>query len=310
MNLVKTNITNIGDPFVLKVKDVYYMYATSSSDGICVWAGNNLDNLQRQGLCYFAQNSFGINCFWAPEVVQRKDGKFVMFLTARDARSDGLRVAAAVADSPLGPFVDVENTPLFDEGAAIDASCFVDEDGQAYLYYVRDCWDHIVDGNHVSQIFVRRLDETLTKVVSEAVLVATPSQPWENKPYPGALVSELDDWLQREKREYFLWNEGPFVYKKDGLYYLTYSANCFDSRYYGVGLAVANSPLGPFVKQSEPLLQVNDGQTCGTGHSMFFEDDGQVFMAFHCHTDYSRPSGDRCFCYCKVAISDGKIEIL
>lgn len=310
MNLVKTNITNIGDPFVLTDNGVYYMYATSSSNGFCVWSGTDLDNLQPQGLCYLAQNSFGINCFWAPEVVRRADGKYVMFFTARDARLDSLRVGVALADSPLGPFVDIADNPLLNDGATIDASCFIDDDGKAYLYYVKDCWENVVDGIHVSQIYVVRLDDTLTKVISHPVLVAQPTEPWENKPYPAPLVCELDDWLQKDERVYFLWNEGPFVCKKDGLYYLTYSANCFDSRYYGVGLATSNSPTGPFVKQSKPLLQVNDGQTCGTGHSMFFDVNGQTMMAFHCHTDYSKPNGNRRFCYCKVQIADGKITIL
>lgn len=310
MNLVKTNITNIGDPFVMIHNGVYYMYATSSANGFCVWSGSSLDNLQPQGLCYLAQNSFGINCFWAPEVVRRADGKFVMFFTARDARLDSLRVGVALADSPLGPFVDIADNPLGNDGATIDASCFIDDDGKAYLYYVKDCWENVVDGTHVSQIYVVRLDDTLTKVISDPVLVAYPTEPWESKPYPAPLVCELDDWLQRDKREYFLWNEGPFVCKKDGLYYLTYSANCFDSRYYGVGVATAKSPLGPFVKQSEPLLQINDGQTGGTGHSMFFDDNGQTMMALHCHTDYSKPNGNRRFCYCKVQIADGKITIL
>jgi hypothetical protein len=45
-----------------------------------------------------------------------------------------------------------------------------------------------------------------------------------------------------------MWNEGAFMYKHNGKYYLTYSANPFWAREYAVGYAVADSPLGDFVK--------------------------------------------------------------
>ena len=48
-----------------------------------------------------------------------------------------------------------------------------------------------------------------------------------------------------------MWNEGAFMYKHNGKYYLTYSANLW-AREYAVGYAVADSPLGDFVKPEKP----------------------------------------------------------
>jgi GH43 family beta-xylosidase len=48
--------------------------------------------------------------------------------------------------------------------------------------------------------------------------------------------------------------EGPFVWKQDGRYWLFYAANDFTDPAYGIGAAVADHPLGPYVKQAEPLI--------------------------------------------------------
>lgn len=296
----KTNIVNIGDPFVLLENGTYYLYATSASDGFLVWKGTDLNKLEKVGYCLEAKNSFGDGRFWAPEVVKRKDGKFILHYTANMPNA-GLRCGVAIADSPLGPFADVfPGKPMFDlGGGTIDATCFVDDDGSAYLYYSRDCWDNVVDGVNTSQIFAVRLDETLTRVVSSPVLVATPQKRWETHKIPAPCIRDVDRYVQEEKHVAFLWNEAPYVVKRNGLYCLTYSANCFDSRYYGVGLAVSRSPLGNFVKAEEPLLQINDGQTCGVGHSAFFTtQQNKTMMVFHCHTDYNNPSGNRRVCFC------------
>ena len=40
-------------------------------------------------------------------------------------------------------------------------------------------------------------------------------------------------------------NEGCFVIRRNGTYYMTYSANSYESPFYGIGCATADSPLGP-----------------------------------------------------------------
>ncbi|KAJ5189951.1 Glycoside hydrolase family 43 [Penicillium cf. griseofulvum] len=85
------------------------------------------------------------NDHWAPDVVMRDDGKYVMYYSG-EAKSN-LRhhcVGTAIADKPTGPYVP-SNTPLscrLDRGGSIDPAGFKDKDGSRYVVFK-------VDGNSV-----------------------------------------------------------------------------------------------------------------------------------------------------------------
>jgi len=49
--------------------------------------------------------------------------------------------------------------------------------------------------------------------------------------------------------------EGPWVTRQAGRYWLFYAGNDFSTPAYGIGVAVADRPLGPYLKQPEPLLK-------------------------------------------------------
>ena len=49
--------------------------------------------------------------------------------------------------------------------------------------------------------------------------------------------------------------EGPFVTLQDGRYWLFYAGNDFGTPAYGIGVAVSDNVLGPYVKRKEPLLK-------------------------------------------------------
>jgi hypothetical protein len=49
--------------------------------------------------------------------------------------------------------------------------------------------------------------------------------------------------------------EGPFVTFQEGRYWLFYAGNDFSTSAYGIGVAVADDPFGPYTKQGEPLLR-------------------------------------------------------
>jgi hypothetical protein len=51
--------------------------------------------------------------------------------------------------------------------------------------------------------------------------------------------------------------EGPFITRQDGRYWLFYAGNDFSTPAYGIGVAVADHPLGPYRKRQRPLLQSN-----------------------------------------------------
>jgi GH43 family beta-xylosidase len=282
-NIIKTRVTGIGDPFVLPYEGAYYMYATSAKDGFRVFVSDDLREWRDGGLCY-GGSAWGEGDFWAPEVYAR-GGRFYMFFTARWKEKHSLRISAAVADKPEGPFRDVAGKPVFDFGyAAIDGAVLDDGGGRAYLYYARDCSENIVGGKHVSQIYGVELEPSWTAVKGEPILLSTPEGEWETPP---------GDWL---------WNEGPAVLKRGGVYYMAYSVNHFASRFYSVCYAKSAAPLGPFAKAAEnPILKYIDGEISGPGHNSFFTAfDGRLMTAYHIHTDYGAPSGDRRACFSVV----------
>jgi len=78
--------------------------------------------------------------------------------------------------------------------------------------------------------------------------------------------------------------EGPFVTRQEGRYWLFYAGNDFSTPSYGIGVAVADDPLGPYTKQGEPLLRSTREWTA-PGHPSVapgLDDKPQLFFhAFH-----------------------------
>lgn len=290
--LIRTNVENIGDPFIVFDGNRYYMYATSfDCSGFKVRVSDDLKTWEEVGVCLDLTDSWAEKDFWAPEVIYY-GGKYVMHYSARRKSDKSLRIGVAVSDSPQGPFVD--RGVMFDFGyAAIDGHVFIDEDKTPYLYYSRDCSENVVDGIHTSQIYVVKLNDDLTKVVSEPVFLFGATEEFECKYFK-------PDWR---------WNEGPFMLKKDGKYYLTYSGNCYGTKEYCVCLALSDKPDGDFKKMG-PILTYKDVVTdfSGPGHNAFFKDkDGKLKMTFHIHTYPDNPSGNRKACICDAEIRDNTI---
>ena len=109
-------------------------------------------------------------------------------------------------------------------------------------------------------------------------------QAWEN-----AHVNDyaLSGGEKKDRR----WEEGSTTFKLGGTYYLTYSANNWESPSYGVGYATARSPLGPFKKYAgNPIL--HQDPTIGmysTGHgSLAFSPDRSEMYYVH----HGRPTPD------------------
>lgn len=112
----------------------------------------------------------------------------------------------------------------------------------------------------------------------------------------------IDDWKKGTNYgvsyEYTECNEGPHViYHQDktgkGLYYFTYSTNNYTSSMYQVGVAISESPLGPFRKLTEEeggLLicssSTGSRSVSGAGHHSFSTIGDQLYITYHRHNDY------------------------
>lgn len=80
---------------------------------------------------------------WASDIVKR-NGKYWFYSTVEHATVPGFAVGVAVSDSPTGPFVDARGSALITNDMTqqtdiawddIDPAVFVDDDGQAWLYW-------------------------------------------------------------------------------------------------------------------------------------------------------------------------------
>tara|TARA_R110002049_G_scaffold76250_4_gene196112 strand:- start:42479 stop:43468 length:990 start_codon:yes stop_codon:yes gene_type:complete len=293
-----SNITGIGDPFVLTHDGVYYMYCTSETKlkkGFYVWTSKDLVNWEKQGLALSNDTPgvLGNNRFWAPEVIEYK-GKFYMTYSAGNV-DNILKLCLAVSDSPEGPFKSYQS-PWYDHKLNhIDATIFIDDNGKPYTYFVRDCSTNIINGRKTSQIFVAQLSNDLKTFVTEPKLVITPDKTYED-------INGTQ-----------LWNEGPFVLKREGKYYMTYSANGFNTNEYCVAYATADNPFGPWTKAEEnPILKANMAiGVSGPGHNSFaYSPNGkELFMIYHAHTFPNKPSGNRAVYIDRVNFIDGKMVV-
>ncbi|MEJ2501799.1 MAG: glycoside hydrolase family 43 protein, partial [Gemmatimonadota bacterium] len=87
---------------------------------------------------------WAISDAWASQAIER-DGRFYFYATVRHATINGFAIGVAVADSPEGPFIDPRRSALVTNAMTagpngmdwddIDPTVFIDDDGQAYLFW-------------------------------------------------------------------------------------------------------------------------------------------------------------------------------
>lgn len=242
---------SFADPHVIKVGKTYYLYATTHTAGYDAYVSTNLVDWENRGRAFNDPRGGA----WAPDVFHnaKGDGKFYLYYTDNiaDRKSNGpqKQIGVAVADSPLGPFVD--QAVLASD--AIDAHLFRDEDAKLYLYYV-DLFGGF-------KIRAQPMRDPLTKQ-GDTTIVIRPTEAWEKA--SGHVT------------------EGPFMLKRGGTYYLMFSGTGADSPNYGIGYATAKSPLGPFEKfQGNPIVH-RGGKVLGPGHHCVVEGpDGKLWNVYH-----------------------------
>ncbi|KAB8166341.1 family 43 glycosylhydrolase [Streptomyces sp. 3MP-14] len=245
------------DPNIITVGDTYYIYPTT--DGFPDWSGTTFSAWSSKDLVNWTDEGVILDLgpdvawadgnAWAPTMVER-DGTFYFYYSAEG------RIGVATGDSPTGPFTD-SGAPLVERnpdgrGQAIDPAVFVDDDGQAYLYW----------GNGSG--FVVPLAEDMVSFDPADVVRFT----------------GLDGF-----------REAPFMVKRDGLYHLTYSIDDTRSENYRVGYATSPGPTGPFtyhgvILEKDPALGI-----LGTGHNSVLRVPGtdDWYIVYH---RFAIPGGD------------------
>ncbi len=240
-----------GDPFIMLYEDTYYAYGTLEKDGIAVYTSKDLISWEPiKQLALRKEDTWTDKWFWAPEVYFVK-GKFYMYFSANE------HICVATSDKPTGPFIQLEKKPMMEGEKCIDNSLFIDDDGKPYLFF-----DRFNDGLN---IWVAEMETDLihikTNTLHKCIHV---SQDWETV------------WPRV--------NEGAFITKHKGIYYMTYSGNSYESPFYGIGFATATNIYGPWTKYDKNPIYQKVGSLEGIGHSAMFKDKaGKLRIVFHAH---------------------------
>ncbi|WP_221030491.1 glycoside hydrolase family 43 protein [Actomonas aquatica] len=206
---------------------------------------------------------------WAPDAAE-KDGKYYFYFPARDA--EGIfRLGVAVGDKPEGPFV-AEPEPI--KGSySIDPASFVDEDGEAYVYF-GGIWggqlqqwsgnQHDPKGEEPTGD-VPAIGPRVAKLTPDMKQFAEEVREIQILDENGAPLKASD-----HDRRYF---EGPWMHKYNGRYYLSYSTG--DTHY--LVYATADNPYGPFTYGGRILEPVIGWTT----HHSIVEHNGRWWLFHH-----------------------------
>lgn len=186
----------------------------------------------------------------ASQIIER-DGRFYFYIST--TASDGVAVGVGVSESPIGPFTDPLGKPLISGsqmtgcGAThgwrgLDPTVFIDDDGQAYLYW----------GNNV--LYWVKLNEDMISTSGSITCIAQ------------------DDAMFGPDYE-----EGPWFYKRNDIYYLLYPSRIPESIHY----AMSSGPTGPWEYGGQIMpVQQGDGSS-STIHPGMLDFGGKSFFYYH-----------------------------
>ena len=187
---------------------------------------------------------------WAPAAIER-NGKFYMYvpITARDGKNG---IGVAVADSPYGPFRDPLGKPLISNSQAdIDPAVFIDDGSQAYLYW----------GNPVC--YYVKLNEDMISYQGDITQ------------FPNTVEAFGKRTGKEDARRPTTYEEGPWLYKRNGIYYLFFAAGPIPEH---IGYSTGESPTGPW-KYQGVVMPTQGGAF--TNHPGIIDFKGKTYFFYH-----------------------------
>lgn len=194
-------------------------------------------------------SAWGATLAWAPGVIV-KNNKFYMYYGNGDKN-----IGVAISDSPTGPFKDTRSGPLVDRntpgvGAAasgtygmwiFDPGPFIDDDGQAYLYF---------GGGGVGNDRVIKLGSDMVSVVGAAAKLNIPG--------------------------FF---EGAFLHKYNGKYYFTCASHNYSTPAC-IDYSVSSSPMSGF-QITGTVLPNPPNNAGNNNHASIFAYKDVWYIAYH-----------------------------
>ena len=263
------------DPFVLRAHDGrYIMYGTSpqpSADGRAfqVLVSDDLDHWQDAGgaLTVPASPQPGVE-YWAPEVAYA-DGRYWMYYS-RGVGDTGHQIRVASSVSPTGPFEDTGDVLTADLPFAIDPSPYRDPTGAWWLFYATD----LVSGDRPGTVLVVQRLQDMRQLEGERTVVLRASADWQRYQRDREIYGGTHDWHTLE---------GPAVLDDGGGgYLLLYSGGNWQTPGYGVAVATAPAPQGPWRQDPDARPVITSASTglIGPGHCSVLPDDTGGYHLF------------------------------
>ena len=199
---------------------------------------------------------------WASQAVER-NGKWYWYVCLTEAATRADALAVAVADDPQGPWRDAIGGPLTTGFGFIDPTVFVDDDGSAWLVWGnKGCW-------------YGRLGEDMVSFPEGYREI-----PGWGDPACFGPESMKPDWSDGGKQKMMVgYEEGPWLYKRDGTYYLSYPAGGVPEH---MAYSTAPSIHGPWtyrgriMDEAENSFTIHGGNIDFRGHHYMFYHNGAL----------------------------------
>ncbi|WP_167618759.1 glycoside hydrolase family 43 protein [Maribellus sediminis] len=254
---------DLPDPSIIRVGDVYYAVGTSNdfAPNYPLYESKDLINWKRIGAVFNEPPAWSSEDFWAPELYYRNGTFYVYYTTKRKDTGIACIGVATTKDIHEG-FTD--HGIIIEWGdEAIDAFVFQDEDEKLYI-----TWKAygLTQGREI-EILASELSDDGLGLTGEHFSLTDQSKGWKG---PG--------------------HEGQCLIKRNGYYYLLYSAGgCCDNRCdYHVMVARSKNLREGWEQLAEPILQGGEIWRC-TGHGTLVNTpDGRYFYMYHSYnaTDF------------------------
>ena len=245
------------DPSILRAGSGWYTAATSGSwlPAFPVLRSGDTRSWRQVGAVLERRPRWAAGDFWAPELV-RRHGRVLAYYAAR-GRSGKRCLAVASSARLRGPYRD-EGPIVCSRVGEIDPLPVTDEHGADWLVWKRD-------GNSRGQ---------------PTPILAAPLAPG------GVALGGVPHELFRADAP---WERGlveaPALLRRDGMFYLVYSAgHCCGLRCnYVTGVARSRSLLGPWEKRPGPFLKDDASFRCPGHVSVAGAPGGGLLLAYHAY---------------------------
>jgi beta-xylosidase len=199
---------------------------------------------------------------WAPDAAYRR-GTYYLYFPARDKVLDkhGLgtfRIGVATSKNPMGPF-KAERHPIAGS-FSMDPAVFTDTDGKTYMYF-GGIW-----GGQLQRWAKGRFDpdgsdtdlmqDTAPALSGKVVRMGADMKSFAEPPRNAVILDEAGKPVTGgdHERRFF---EASWMFKRQGLYYYTYSTG--DTHF--LNYATGTSPYGPFTYRGHILKPVQGWTT-------------------------------------------------